>query len=81
MRILATHAPTLHDALIRVAADGWSHVIFDRKLFDTDRHADGAMAQLRQTPPDPGPTAKLAEDGASARARHPGHQHPRHVRR
>jgi hypothetical protein len=33
---VARRAPTLHDALSRVAADGWSHVILDGKLFDTD---------------------------------------------
>jgi hypothetical protein len=27
----------LHDALRRVAADGWSHVILDGKVIDTDR--------------------------------------------
>ena len=35
--VLAAQAPTLHEALRRVAADGWSHVILDGKLFDTDR--------------------------------------------
>jgi hypothetical protein len=35
--VLAAQTPTLHDALRRVAADGWSHVILDGKLFDTDR--------------------------------------------
>lgn len=37
VRVLAAQTPTLHDALRRVAADGWSHVILDGKLFDTDR--------------------------------------------
>jgi hypothetical protein len=35
--VLTAQTPTLHDALRRVAADGWSHVILDGKLFDTDR--------------------------------------------
>jgi len=35
--VLAAQAPTLHDALRRAAADGWSHVILDGKLFPTDR--------------------------------------------
>jgi hypothetical protein len=35
--VLAAQTPTLHDALRRVAAEGWSHVILDGKLFDTDR--------------------------------------------
>ncbi len=39
-RVLATTAPDLHDALRRVAADGWSHVILDGKVFTTDRCAE-----------------------------------------
>jgi hypothetical protein len=38
--VLAAQTPALHDALERVAADGWSHVILDGKLFDTDRLAE-----------------------------------------
>jgi hypothetical protein len=37
---LAAQAPDLHDALQRVADDGWSHVILDGKLFATDRLAE-----------------------------------------
>lgn len=40
VRVLAAQTPTLHDALRRVAVDGWSHVILDGKLFDTDRLAE-----------------------------------------
>lgn len=40
VRVLAAQTPTLHEALQRVAADGWSHVILDGKLFDTDRLAE-----------------------------------------
>jgi hypothetical protein len=39
-RVLAATAPDLHDALQRVAADGWSHVILDGKVFTTDRCAE-----------------------------------------
>lgn len=35
--VLAAQARDLHTALKRVAADGWSHVILDGKLFDCDR--------------------------------------------
>jgi hypothetical protein len=35
--VLAAQATDLHTALRRVAADGWSHVILDGKLFDCDR--------------------------------------------
>jgi hypothetical protein len=38
-RVLAAAAPDLHDALHRVAADGWSYVILDGKVFTTDRCA------------------------------------------
>jgi hypothetical protein len=35
--VLAAQAVDLHDALKRVADEGWSHVILDGKLFATDR--------------------------------------------
>jgi hypothetical protein len=38
--VLAAQTPDLHTALRRVAAEGWSHVILDGKLFDTDRLAE-----------------------------------------
>jgi hypothetical protein len=38
--VLAAQAPDLRAALERVAADGWSHVIMDGKVFDTDRLAE-----------------------------------------
>ncbi|GEL18819.1 transposase family protein [Pseudonocardia asaccharolytica] len=37
--VLAAEAPDLHEALQRVAEEGWSHVILDGKLFGTDRVA------------------------------------------
>ena len=39
-RVLGVTAPDLNDALRRVAADGWSHVILDGKVFSTDRCAE-----------------------------------------
>ncbi|WP_239134565.1 transposase family protein [Rugosimonospora africana] len=39
-RVQLAQAPDLHDALERAAADGWSHVILDGKLFATDRLAE-----------------------------------------
>lgn len=42
--VLAAQAPDLHEALRRVAADGWSHVILDGKLFDTDRLAETTLS-------------------------------------
>lgn len=38
--VLSAQAPDLHTALQRVAADGWSHVILDGKLFAIDRLAE-----------------------------------------
>jgi hypothetical protein len=35
--VLAAQAPDLTDALHRVRQDGWSHVILDGKIVDTDR--------------------------------------------
>jgi hypothetical protein len=37
IQVLTAQAPDLHTALQRVAAEGWSHVILDGKLFATDR--------------------------------------------
>ncbi|WP_328425693.1 transposase family protein [Micromonospora sp. NBC_00389] len=49
VRVLAAQTPTLHDALARVAADGWSHVILDGKLFDTDRVAETTTSVKGET--------------------------------
>jgi DDE superfamily endonuclease len=40
IKVLTAQAPDLHDALTRVADEGWSHVILDGKLFPTDRLAE-----------------------------------------
>lgn len=37
--MLAATAADLHDALRRVAEQGWSHVVLDGKLFPTDQVA------------------------------------------
>lgn len=39
LTVLAVQAPDLHDALDRVEADGWSHLILDGKVVDSDRCA------------------------------------------
>jgi hypothetical protein len=49
VRVLAAQTPTLHDALQRVAVDGWSHVILDGKLFDTDRLAETTTSVKGET--------------------------------
>ena len=35
--VLAARAPDLHQALQRAQDDGWSHLILDGKVIDTDR--------------------------------------------
>ncbi|MGZ6772822.1 MAG: transposase family protein [Mycobacteriaceae bacterium] len=49
VRVLAAQTPTLHEALTRVAVDGWSHVILDGKLFDTDRVAETTTSVKGET--------------------------------
>ena len=44
VKVLTARAPDLHDALRRVAADGWSHVILDGKLFRTDRVSEATTS-------------------------------------
>ena len=39
IRVWGAQAPDLHTALRRVAAEGWSHLILDGKVVDTDRCA------------------------------------------
>lgn len=48
-RVLAATAPDLHDALRRVAADGWSHLILDGKVFTTDRCAETTTSVKGET--------------------------------
>jgi hypothetical protein len=47
--VLAAQAQDLHTALRRVAADGWSHVILDGKLFDCDRLTETAVSVKGET--------------------------------
>ena len=49
IKVLAAQAPDLHEALQRVAADGWSHVILDGKLFATDRLAETTTSVKGET--------------------------------
>ncbi len=37
IEVLAARSPDLHDALARAHEEGWSHVILDGKIVDTDR--------------------------------------------
>jgi hypothetical protein len=47
--VLAAQTPGLHEALLRVADDGWSHVICDGKLFDCDRLAETTTSVKGET--------------------------------
>jgi len=42
--VLSAQAQDLHTALRRAAADGWSHVILDGKLFDCDRLTETTLS-------------------------------------
>lgn len=42
--VLADQAPDLHDALSQVAAQGWSHVVVDGKVFPTDRTGETTIS-------------------------------------
>jgi len=47
--VLAEQAPDLHDALELVAAQGWSHVVLDGKVFRTDRCAETTTSAKGET--------------------------------
>lgn len=47
--VLAAQAPDLHDALEQVAAQGWSHVVLDGKVFRTDRCAETTTSTKGET--------------------------------
>jgi hypothetical protein len=47
--VLAAQAQDLHTALRRVAADGWSYVILDGKLFDCDRLTETTISVKGET--------------------------------
>jgi DDE superfamily endonuclease/Helix-turn-helix of DDE superfamily endonuclease len=49
IKVLTAQAPDLHDALQRVATEGWSHVILDGKLFATDRLAETTTSVKGET--------------------------------
>jgi hypothetical protein len=47
--VLAAHAPGLHEALQKVADDGWAFVILDGKLFDCDRLTESTASVKGET--------------------------------
>lgn len=47
--VLAAQAPDLHEALARVAEQGWSHVVVDGKVFRTDRTAETTTSVMGAT--------------------------------
>ncbi|MGH9248099.1 MAG: transposase family protein [Acidimicrobiales bacterium] len=46
--MLAAQAPDLHHALEKVAADGWSHVVLDGTVVDSDRVAEQTTSMKGQ---------------------------------
>jgi hypothetical protein len=49
LTVLAAQAPDLTEALHRVAAEGWSHVILDGKVVDSDRCAQKTVSKKGET--------------------------------
>jgi DDE superfamily endonuclease len=47
--VLAAQAPDLHEALEQVAAEGWSHVVLDGKVFRSDRCAQTTISVKGET--------------------------------
>lgn len=74
--VLAAQATDLHTALRRAAADGWSHVILDGKLFDCDRlPGSGGLVGVRRHPP-PRPSWVEFHHATSAACVHSRLRHP-----
>ncbi len=48
VKVLAATCPGLHDALRRAAADGWTYVILDGKVFRTDRCAATVIGKKKK---------------------------------
>jgi hypothetical protein len=65
--VLSRQAPDLHQALRRVAAEGWSHVILDGKLFPTDRLAE-TTTSVKGEPIDAWYSGKHHQPGANIQA-------------
>jgi hypothetical protein len=65
--VLAAQAQDLHTALKRVAADGWSYVILDGKLFDCDRLTETTLS-VRGTTIDAWFSGKHRDFGANIQA-------------
>jgi hypothetical protein len=65
--VLTAQAPDLHTALERVAAEGWSHVILDGKLFRTDRLAE-TTTSVKGTTIDAWYSGKHRDFGANIQA-------------
>lgn len=66
IEVLAARAPDPHQALARGHDEGWSHVILDGKIADTDRLRPRPSA-TRATPSTPGTRARLVTSAAPSR--------------
>lgn len=49
LAVLAALAPDLTEALRRVEADGWSHLVLDGKVIDSDRYAQKTVSKKGKT--------------------------------
>jgi hypothetical protein len=49
LTVLAAEAPDLNDALQRVEAEGWSHLILDGKVVDSDRYTEKTISKKGKT--------------------------------
>jgi hypothetical protein len=67
IEVLTAQAPDLHEALQRVAEQGWSHVVLDGKLFATDRLAE-TTTSVKGTQIDTWYSGKHREFGANIQA-------------
>lgn len=45
LAVLSAQAPDLTDALDRVEAEGWSHLVLDGKVVDSDRYAEKTISR------------------------------------
>jgi len=49
LTVLSAQAPDLTDVLDRVEAEGWSHLILDGKIVDSDRYAEKTVSRKGET--------------------------------
>lgn len=65
-KVLAATAPDLHQALRRIADEGWSHVILDGKTFSTDGSTRPPPAS-KVNPSTPGTAERVVPSAATSK--------------